>query len=574
MKRPTTKQRHNIITKLLILERDSKKLERRKKMGSSFKNINNHNHNQRGSSSISKPYALILLLAFGAAILGVMVLHKIREKHIFTHLVKEKDHELLTLHLLFQREKEFNQEARKKIEEMNSKAYSLRTQKLELDRRLSEMESMISSLRDERKVIELTLEEKKNKIQILTEGKNSSSEDPPQVTVLKDMLKMKDAEIEDLKFQLEKREDLHSETTRLVTSSISVGTRDEGDLQLSSDSFTDSTMGDSRSHNDNVIQRVNDHSTNIELEKLNDVKDGVELKNEDTKTDDKETADYHAEQGTKVNEDKAKETNTSHDEEKQKLQEHQTTDSLKDTSLLRGGQMLEKPDTCVSGYGSRARRRHSKGKRREVLRNRRLGDDLYTVSKTGSTPVLNRNEEQQKFDLPRNNESEIKKYLREKHHIPDTRNDGQSREEDAKKSKERGMKLKEIQSNRTEETEQVYEHGRLVSTEQNKIVKTKLLTDDEGSNIDDVQSTTRKQSSDEITSQLHDQEENWKQEKISSIEVKKQEIDNEQGNEIVIEESDAEDSEDAETNEPEIDRDDIRRFSESDPDEEAEETEF
>uniref|UniRef100_A0A803N1K0 Micronuclear linker histone polyprotein-like protein n=2 Tax=Chenopodium quinoa TaxID=63459 RepID=A0A803N1K0_CHEQI len=525
----------------------------------------------------------MLLLAFGVAILGVMVLHKIREKRIFSLLVKEKDHELLTLHLLFQREKEFNQEARKKIEEMNSKVYSLRAQKLELERRLSDKESTISSLMDERKVIELTLEEKRNKIQILREEKESSSKDPPQVTVLKDMLNMKDAEIEDLKFQLEKREDLHSETTRLVTNSIGVGTRDEGenegDLQLSNDSLTDSTMGKSRSHNDNVIQTVNDHRTNIEHKKLNDVKDGVELKSENTKTDDSKTADYHADHSTKVTEDKARGTNTSHEEEKQKLQEHQATGDLKDTSLLRGGLMLEKPDGSVNGYGSRARRRHSKGKRREILRNRRLDDYLYSASKTGSTPVLNRNEELQKSNQPGNNESEVKKFLVEKHqlpqsdklnHIPDTRNNGESRDEVAKKSDKRGIKLKKTQSNTTEETE----HGILMSTEQNINVKTKLLIDDEGSKVDDVQITASKQNSDEITKQLNDQEEYREQEKISSIKVKKQEIDNEQGNEIVIEESDAEDSNDAETNEPEIDRDDIRRFSESEPDEEAEETEF
>ncbi|KAK9672404.1 hypothetical protein RND81_12G098200 [Saponaria officinalis] len=54
-------------------------------MASLYKSNTNNNNNQR-----AKPYALMLLLAFGAAILGVMVLHKLREKRIFTLLVKEK----------------------------------------------------------------------------------------------------------------------------------------------------------------------------------------------------------------------------------------------------------------------------------------------------------------------------------------------------------------------------------------------------------------------------------------------------------------------------------------------------
>lgn len=156
-----------------------------------------------------------------------------------------------------QREKEFNQEARKKIEEMKNKVYSLRTQKLGLDRRLLEMESTISALKDERKVIELTLEEKKNEIQMLTSGTNSSTGDPPRVTALRSVIKMRDEEIEDLKFHLKKQVGLQSEWSKLETTSTSVGTRQEnehdGDFH-SSDSFSDLTKGDNRSQNDVIIQ--------------------------------------------------------------------------------------------------------------------------------------------------------------------------------------------------------------------------------------------------------------------------------------------------------------------------------
>lgn len=84
--------------KVVILERGKQE----RQMGSSFKSMNSYNHNHNQNQRGNKPYALMLLLAFGAAILGVMVLHKVREKRIFTVLVKEKDQQLLTLHLLFQ----------------------------------------------------------------------------------------------------------------------------------------------------------------------------------------------------------------------------------------------------------------------------------------------------------------------------------------------------------------------------------------------------------------------------------------------------------------------------------------
>ncbi|XP_056689333.1 uncharacterized protein [Spinacia oleracea] len=216
------------------------------------------------------------------------------------------------------REKEFNEEARKKVEEMKNKVYSLRTQKLELDRRVSEMESTISSLKDERKVIELTVEEKKNNIQLLTAGMDS---DTPQVTALKDIIKMKDAEIEDLKLQLEQQEDTEYHGWDYS--------------ELNSDDCT--------------------------FSEFNDVKDGgFDLKRQYSEN---ETTDFQVEQDTKDNI-----TTSPEEEEQQKLQENEAA------------MKLGKPDEESSsmtgfGIGSRVRRRHSKRKRKETLQNRRLGDE-------------------------------------------------------------------------------------------------------------------------------------------------------------------------------------------------------
>ena len=59
-------------------------------------------HKGNGNGNRGKPYGLMLLLAFGAALLGVMVLHKLRERRIFNLHVEEKGQELISLQLLLQ----------------------------------------------------------------------------------------------------------------------------------------------------------------------------------------------------------------------------------------------------------------------------------------------------------------------------------------------------------------------------------------------------------------------------------------------------------------------------------------
>lgn len=67
-----------------------------------------HNYTKGGNSSNSssnnrgRPYGLMLVLAFGAALVGVMVLHKLRERRIFNLLIQDKDTQLISLHLALQ----------------------------------------------------------------------------------------------------------------------------------------------------------------------------------------------------------------------------------------------------------------------------------------------------------------------------------------------------------------------------------------------------------------------------------------------------------------------------------------
>lgn len=456
-----------------------------------------------------------------------------------------------------QREKKFNQEARKKIEEMKNKVYFLRTQKLELDRRLLEMESTIASLKDERKVIESTLEDKKREIKTLT-GLNSSNGDPSHVTAL----------------QLKMQVDVQSERAKLLTSSTvdsEEENEDGAELQLRSDYSRDSEKSENRSRN----------------VKVNDVKDGNEKELVSTQFDFKRADEVLEEK--KI----ANEMTTSSEEEQHIIGgsgDHQNQESQRYTGLRRGGVKLEKADGSGHRFGFTLRRKHSKGKRRETVRNRRSGDELYSVAKkTESIPAaLTSNEKKERIEKNRDDkaESETKKELGSEDQLAvseklnqttETRNGGQGKGE-AVKREEQENKPTNTKSNGSEETEHVDERTSMVSIEQNsnEMANTEVLPDAEGAKLDDVEKNARKQVSDEIINQSSDQEVNRKQEMTHNTEAKEHENENAQENDIAQDndESEAEDSEDPETRIPEIDRDDIKRFSESDPDDEAEETEF
>jgi hypothetical protein len=92
---------------------------------------------------------------------------------------------------------------KRKAEEMKGKIYSLRTQKMELDRRQLEMQSTIDSIKDEQKIMESTLEDKQNEIKMLREMNIDADKGNLQIADLIESLKQKEAEIEELKHHLE-----------------------------------------------------------------------------------------------------------------------------------------------------------------------------------------------------------------------------------------------------------------------------------------------------------------------------------------------------------------------------------
>ncbi|XP_058219735.1 uncharacterized protein LOC131330243 [Rhododendron vialii] len=157
----------------------------------------------KANSGRGRQYGLMLILAFGLAILGVMAIHKLRERRILNLLVKEKDSELFSLQLLLKKEREEKKEAERKTEEMREKLFSLETENRELDSKILEMQSTISSLQDEQRTIGSTLEEKESEIKTLRAKEVETDKENARVVALTETLRQKEKQIQDLKNRLE-----------------------------------------------------------------------------------------------------------------------------------------------------------------------------------------------------------------------------------------------------------------------------------------------------------------------------------------------------------------------------------
>ncbi|KAG8386895.1 hypothetical protein BUALT_Bualt03G0196400 [Buddleja alternifolia] len=161
---------------------------------------------------------VIIMLVFGGGILGVMGIHRLKDRRIFDLLIKDKDQQILSLQLLLQKEREQFQEVKMKAEEMKMKIYSLRAQKTELNGRILEMQSTISSLKDEQRTIELAFEEKQNEAKLLRQRYTQVKDQSPQLKALTKTLTHKEAEIEYLKHRLQLTGKVRSES--MLNSSI------------------------------------------------------------------------------------------------------------------------------------------------------------------------------------------------------------------------------------------------------------------------------------------------------------------------------------------------------------------
>ncbi|KAI4341064.1 hypothetical protein MLD38_025835 [Melastoma candidum] len=145
-----------------------------------------------------KSLGLMLLLAFSAALFGVMAVQKLREKSVLNVLLKEKDKELSAFQMLLQEKRDEARDFEKMTEEMKDTINTLSSQKRDLNGWILEMESTVSSLKENNQAMASVLEEKAKEIKELRDREFEMSQKESEEASLREIVRMKQEEIEDL----------------------------------------------------------------------------------------------------------------------------------------------------------------------------------------------------------------------------------------------------------------------------------------------------------------------------------------------------------------------------------------
>ncbi|KAF8660150.1 hypothetical protein HU200_057711 [Digitaria exilis] len=140
------------------------------------------------------PYLLLVLLAIGAAAVSVGILHKMRERRVLTVLLQERDQQLMSFQVLFEKEKEINKEMRRKVDELEAKTSALSIERAELKNKLMDSETTTTYLTNTQKELEAALVEKESHINQMKE--NVAASNPDQATTGKEFLQEKEAELD------------------------------------------------------------------------------------------------------------------------------------------------------------------------------------------------------------------------------------------------------------------------------------------------------------------------------------------------------------------------------------------
>ncbi|KAM7498183.1 hypothetical protein LguiA_022597 [Lonicera macranthoides] len=335
--------------------------------------ITTHNSSSSRRRGV-RSYGLMLIIAFGAAILGVMTLHKLRERRIFNLLVKEKDRQLFSLQLLLQKERDYAKETKRETKEMKSKLYSLQAQKTDLNSRILELQSTISSLKDEQKAMETALEEKQNELKFLREKEIDLNRESPQLTSLSNNLKQKEAEIEDLKNQ-------HSSPVKVWSVSTDDPSNPPMNLTLAQNHETEVTENAERSGNNSIRkgigngkQSMNDGEEEEPL-KLEVSKEGSGNGNERNGDDGKGGLGIGKEENKETGTEGILKTGVEVQNPRDEDSNVKVIDSKERGVNNKGGVKLEMPEQTENGAsyklgGNRANKRKGKGKRLKVISNK------------------------------------------------------------------------------------------------------------------------------------------------------------------------------------------------------------
>ncbi|KAL4202012.1 hypothetical protein AMTRI_Chr02g218830 [Amborella trichopoda] len=136
-------------------------------------------------------YGIIMVVGIAVALVGVMGLHKMRDKRLFSLIIQEKHRDLLSLQLQLQKERESIKEANQKYETIKEDLDHIKYHKIRLTRKLIQMEAVAANLEQKHKILRSTLFEKLNLIKTLKDKELTLTKVQSELTALKEQLKQK-----------------------------------------------------------------------------------------------------------------------------------------------------------------------------------------------------------------------------------------------------------------------------------------------------------------------------------------------------------------------------------------------
>ncbi|CAM0901879.1 unnamed protein product [Alopecurus aequalis] len=237
-------------------------------------------HRSRGGYTMGSnkrvPYLLLLLLAIGAATLSVCVLHKMKERRIFSMLLQEREQQLMSLQALLENEKEISKEMRRKVDELEAKTSILSIERTELKNKVMNSETTTTYLTNTQKELEAALVEKEEHINQMKDIAATSG--PDQMVAIKELLQKKEAELEEIKtkFQDTKKpatevsgdavlgtnnEDGASDTAALENSASSGDTKPAPTEEVSTNN---TTASESIHQEERIVVRTNNEDVNLD----------------------------------------------------------------------------------------------------------------------------------------------------------------------------------------------------------------------------------------------------------------------------------------------------------------------
>ncbi|EMS53224.1 hypothetical protein TRIUR3_03980 [Triticum urartu] len=244
-----------------------------------------------GTNYKGLPSLLLLLLAIGAATLSVSVLHKMRERRLLSVLVQEREQQLMSLQVRLENEKEISKEMRRKVDELEAKTSILSIERTELKNKVMNSETTTTYLTNTQKELEAALVEKESHINQMKEIVAASG--PDQMSAIKELLKQKEAELEEIKTKFSSNAVLatnnENATSGTVAPENSASSDDTIPAPTEEDHSYNTTASESNHQDERILESTNNKDVNpdavIPEEKINS-SDSMPVTGEELHSDD------------------------------------------------------------------------------------------------------------------------------------------------------------------------------------------------------------------------------------------------------------------------------------------------